>query len=60
MESFQGKTQEYRYELVVFLSSLFYEGFALGQTQRVSLTEMYLTLGVAYGEPGLQIFLSVI
>ena len=60
MESFQGKTQEYQYELVAFLSSLFYVGFALGQTQRVSSTETYLTLGVAYGEPGLQICLSEI
>ena len=60
MESFQGKTQEFRYELTAFPSSPFYVGFALGQTQRVSLNEMYLTLGVAYGEPGLQICLSEI
>ena len=60
MESFQGKTQEYQYELVAFLSSLFCEGFALGQTQKVSLTVKYLTLGVAFGESGLQIGLSEI
>ena len=58
MESFRGKTQECWYELVVFPSSLFYEGFALGQIRKVSSTVMYLTLGVAYGEPGLQICLS--
>ena len=54
MESFLGRIQESRYELTAFPSSLFYGGFFLGQTQRVSLTEMYLTLGVACEEPGLQ------
>ena len=60
MGSFRGRIQECRSELVVFLSNLFYEGFALGQTQKVSLSVMYLTLGVAFGEPGLQICLSEI
>ena len=55
MESFQGKTQEFRYELTAFPSSPFYVGSFLGQTQKVSLAEMYLTLDVAYEEPGLQI-----
>ena len=60
MGSFQGKTPECRYEWAAFPSSLFYVGFTLGQTQRVSLTVMYWTLGVAYEEPGLQICLSEI
>ena len=57
MGSFRGRIQECRSELVVFPSNLFYEGFALGQTQKVSSAVMYLTLGVAYGEPGLRVCL---
>ena len=50
---------EFQYEKMVFPSSFFYVGFFLGQTQKVSLAEMYLTSGVAYGEPGLQTGLFV-
>ena len=46
------------YGLVVSLSNSFYVGSSLGQTQKVSLAETYLTLGVAYEEPGLQVNLS--
>ena len=53
MESLLKRIQGSQYGRMVFLSNSFYVGSSLGQTQKVSLAEMYLTSGVAYEEPGL-------
>ena len=57
-ESLLKRIQGSQYGLMVFLSNSFYVGSFLGQTQKVSLAETYLTSGVAYEEPGLQVNLS--
>ena len=55
MESLPGRIWEYLYKLIVFLSNLSCENFFLDRTPKVFLTAMYLTSGVAFEKPGLQI-----
>ena len=55
MESLRWRIQGSQYGLIVFPSNSFYVGSFLGQTQKVSLAETYLTSGVAYEELGLQV-----
>ena len=57
-ESILKRIQGSQYGLMVFLSNSFYVGSFLGQKQKVSLAKMYLTSGVAYEEPGLQVNFS--
>ena len=58
MENILKRIQGSQYGLIVFPSNSFYVGSSLGQTQKVSLAETYLSLGVAYEEPGLQVIFS--
>ena len=58
MEIILGRIQGTQYGLIVFPSNSFYVGYFLGQIEKVSLAETYLTSSVAYEELGLQVNFS--
>ena len=55
MESTLKRIHGSQYGLIAFPSISFFVGSSLGQTQKMSLAETYLTSGVAYEEAGLQV-----